>query len=94
MADKLYALIYKPTENVFDVEGNNGVRLNVAVTNAQGVSVANLKGEDFLVSEDGVAQTISFFSHEEAPLAYGIAIDASATFVSEIDLAVETAKTR
>jgi TonB family protein len=41
------------------------VNVMVTVTDANGVTIEGLRAEDFTVSEDGVAQTISFFEFQK-----------------------------
>ena len=92
VADRLYALIFKLTANVFDSRGTNGVRLNLTATDPQGQPVNDLRQEDFQVFEDGLPQTISLFSKETFPIVYGLALDRSGTFAGELQLGIDVAK--
>jgi VWFA-related protein len=67
------------------------VNLNVSATDRAGKAVSGLKQEDFSVSEDGVAQQISFFSPERAPFNVVLLIDLSGSVRDRIDLIRETA---
>ncbi|MBA3767167.1 MAG: VWA domain-containing protein [Acidobacteria bacterium] len=68
------------------------VKLNVLVTDASKHPVADVRQEEFRVFENNVPQTISFFSKEELPLLYGIAIDNSGSFRSVIQPVINAAK--
>lgn len=69
------------------------VLLNVRVTDGAGHAVADARREDFTVVEDGVPQTISFFSKAEVPLSYGLVIDNSGSLRVAMDKIVGAAKT-
>ena len=53
------------------------VSLDVAVTDRRGRAVTGLTKEDFKVYENGVEQSVSFFSADEAPASWGIVLDRS-----------------
>ncbi len=53
------------------------VRLNASVFDQAGKSIQTLQKEDFHVYEDGVAQTMTSFRHEDLPVSLGILIDSS-----------------
>jgi Ca-activated chloride channel homolog len=53
------------------------VRLNASVFDQTGHSIQTLGKDDFHVYEDGVAQTMSSFRHEDLPVSLGILIDSS-----------------
>jgi VWFA-related protein len=54
------------------------VTLLATVHNTGGTVVTNLNKEDFLVEEDGVPQTIQYFSRESnLPLTIGLLVDTS-----------------
>jgi Ca-activated chloride channel family protein len=53
------------------------VRLNVSVFDPSGHSVQTLDKDAFRVYEDGVAQTVAGFRHEDLPVSLGILIDSS-----------------
>ena len=53
------------------------VRLNVSVFDPAGHSVQTLGKDAFHVYEDGVAQTMAGFRHEDLPVSLGILIDSS-----------------
>jgi VWFA-related protein len=53
------------------------VVLHATVNNREGLPVAGLGKEDFLVYEDGVLQQIKTFSHEDIPVTVGLVVDNS-----------------
>ncbi len=62
---------YTLQENAYEV------RLNASVFDQAGHSVQTLDKDAFHVYEDGVAQTIASFRHEDLPVSLGILIDSS-----------------
>jgi VWFA-related protein len=62
---------FRISTNVFDV------LLDVSVRDAKGGYVSGLKPGDFRVEEDGVPQTIAFFSDSDVPVTVGLVIDDS-----------------
>jgi Ca-activated chloride channel homolog len=55
------------------------VVLPATVRDRQGASVVDLHAEDFAVHEDGVAQHIKLFLHEDIPVVAGLLVDHSAS---------------
>ena len=53
------------------------VVLHATTENKKGVSVSGLDKNDFQVLEDGVAQRIETFSHEDIPVTVGLVVDGS-----------------
>jgi VWFA-related protein len=53
------------------------VVLHATTENKKGVSVSGLDKNDFQVFEDGVAQRIETFSHEDIPVTVGLVVDGS-----------------
>ncbi len=62
---------YTLRENAYEV------RLNATVFDGSGRSVLDLGKDAFHIYEDGVAQTITSFRHEDLPVSLGILIDSS-----------------
>jgi VWFA-related protein len=62
------------------------VNLNVSVTNRSGVSLANLKKEDFEVAENGQAQKIEFFQTTSAPFNLVLLLDLSGSIKDKLDV--------
>ena len=89
LAEKLLFKIAKPTVPVFD---SGAVRLRVIVEDANGVPVKDLNQDDFQVSEEGIAQTISSFSKDQVPLVYALTVDNSASIRPAIALLIEACK--
>lgn len=61
------------------------------VTDAAGAPVGNLHQQDFRVFEDGVEQTISDFSIEDAPVSVGFLFDSSASMRNKVRQSSEAA---
>jgi VWFA-related protein len=53
------------------------VVLHATTENKKGVSVSGLDKENFEVLEDGIAQRIETFSHEDIPVTVGLVVDGS-----------------
>jgi Ca-activated chloride channel homolog len=68
------------------------VLLNVRVTDEAGHPVSDVRQEDVRVVEDGIPQTISFFSKEEVPLSYGLLIDSSGSMRTQLDKVINAGK--
>ena len=62
------------------------VPLNVAVSQRDGRSVLGFEKEEFKVYEDGIEQTISFFSSEKEPVSWGLVLDRSGSMSQMIRL--------
>ena len=65
------------------------VNLNVRVIDRTNRPISNVRQEEFRIFEDGVPQKIEFFSKEEVPISYGLAIDTSQSLRSQIDKVIE-----
>ncbi|HMO80237.1 MAG TPA: VWA domain-containing protein [Pyrinomonadaceae bacterium] len=63
------------------------VILNAAITDANGRLVSGLKKNEFTILEDGIEQTVDFFSAEETPFAAVILIDTSGSMGRSVSLA-------
>lgn len=63
------------------------VSLNVTVTGAGGRYVTDLSQDDFQVYEDGIQQTVSFFSHSQLPIALALLLDTSASMEEKLGTA-------
>lgn len=71
----------------------NMVVLNVRVTDNESHSVSDVPKEDFRITEDGQAQTISFFSKEDMPLTYALVVDNSGSLRQQFAKVIATAAT-
>ncbi len=61
------------------------------VTTAFGTSITDLGEKNFEIFEDGVSQSIRYFSKEEAPLSVGLLFDVSGSMRDKIRKAAEAA---
>lgn len=61
-------------------------KLNVIVLDKNGAPVDDLQQADFQVAEDGKAQTITSFTHADAPVSYMLVIDNTGSMRSQLDL--------
>jgi Ca-activated chloride channel family protein len=70
------------------------VTVGARVTDSRGRDVRGLKAEDFVVTEDGVPQRISFFSDEPQAITLGIVFDRSSSMEAnqKIDRAKDAAQ--
>lgn len=71
----------------------NLVNLNVRVIDRNNRPINDVRKEDFRVYEDGVLQPIEFFSREEVPISYGLAVDTSGSLRSQLQQVIDAAKT-
>ena len=62
----------------------NLVSLHVTVTDAKGHMGSGLQTEDFKIYEDGVEQSTTFFSTDEAPVTWALALDRSGSMFEMI----------
>lgn len=62
------------------------VNLNVSVTNRSGQALANLKQEDFQLSENGEQQRIEFFQAQTAPFNLVLVLDLSGSIKDKLDI--------
>lgn len=67
------------------------IKINVLVTDSSGHPVLDIAKDEFRILEDGVPQAISYFSNDESPLDYCIALDTSASVKNSIDQAIDAA---
>jgi Ca-activated chloride channel family protein len=70
----------------------NLVTLNVRVIDRANRPLSNVRQTDFHVYEDGAPQTIEFFSKEEVPVSYGLAVDTSLSLRSQIQSVIDASK--
>jgi Ca-activated chloride channel homolog len=69
------------------------VNLNVRVIDRNNRPINNVRQEDFHIFEDGIAQPIEYFSTEEVPISYGLAVDTSGSLRSQLLSVIDAAKT-
>jgi Ca-activated chloride channel family protein len=70
----------------------NLVNLNVRVIDRNNKPIGDVRQDEFRIYEDGVLQPIEFFSKEEVPISYGLAIDTSRSLRSQIEKVIEAGK--
>src|SRR5438132_7993310 len=69
------------------------VTLNVRVIDRNNHPIGNLRQGDFKVLEDGVSQPVFFFTQQEVPVIYGMAIDTSGSTRPIFTQILDAAKT-
>jgi VWFA-related protein len=69
------------------------VVLHATTENKKGVPVSGLDKNDFQVFEDGVAQRIENFSHEDVPVTVGLVVDGSGSMRPKHDDVLSAART-
>jgi Ca-activated chloride channel homolog len=67
------------------------VALSVVVTDGHDKFVSGLSADDFAVSEDGVAQQVSFFSATAVPMDLALLLDTSASMIDKMSVVHEAA---
>jgi len=67
------------------------VLIPVRVTTAGGASVTGLNKDDFVLFEDGVRQTITHFSQDDAPISAGVLLDVSGSMRNKMQKASQAA---
>ncbi|HET9526045.1 MAG TPA: VWA domain-containing protein [Pyrinomonadaceae bacterium] len=68
------------------------VQLHVRVIDRNNRPINNVPQTDFHVFEDGVPQPIEYFSREEVPISYGLAVDTSGSLRSQLPTVIEAGK--
>ena len=68
------------------------VTLNVRVIDRNNRPIDNVRKDDFHVFEDGMPQRVEFFTREEVPISYGLAVDTSLSLRSQIQSVIDAAK--
>jgi Ca-activated chloride channel family protein len=92
----------KPTPTPPDDEIDEGSRiitntelvtLNVRVIDRNNRPIGNVQQAEFHVLEDGVPQPIEYFTKEEVPISYGLAVDTSGSLRSQLQSVIDSGKT-
>lgn len=68
------------------------VQLHVRVIDRNNRPINNVRQEEFRVFEDGVPQPIEYFTREEVPISYGLAVDTSASLRTQIQSVIDAGK--
>ncbi len=89
-----------PTPVEEDIEEGDRIRidtelvtLNVRVIDRNNRPIGNVRQEEFHVFEDGVPQPIEFFTREEVPISYGLAVDTSGSLRQQLQSVIDASKT-
>ena len=68
------------------------VTLNVRVIDRNNRPIDNVRENELHVYEDGVEQPMVFFSREEVPISYGLAVDTSGSLRSQLQSVIDAGK--
>lgn len=77
---------------VVKVEANL-INLQVRVIDRNNRPINDIRKEEFRVFENGVPQTIEFFTREEVPISYGLVVDNSGSLRSQLAKVIEAGRT-
>ena len=69
------------------------VQLHVRVIDRNNRPINNVSQAEFQVFEDGVKQPIEYFTREEVPISYGLAVDTSGSLRTQLPTVLEAGKT-
>jgi Ca-activated chloride channel homolog len=69
------------------------VQLHVRVIDRNNRPIDNVRQNEFHVFEDGVSQSIEYFTREEVPISYGLAVDSSGSLRSQLQSVIDAGKT-
>ena len=69
------------------------VQLHVRVIDRENRPINNVTQNEFKVYEDGVPQPIEYFTREEVPINYGLAVDTSGSLRSQLQSVIDAGKT-
>ena len=69
------------------------VELHVRVIDRNNHPINNVPQGDFHIFEDGVPQPIEYFTREEVPISYGLAVDTSGSLRSQLQSVIDAGKT-
>jgi Ca-activated chloride channel family protein len=69
------------------------VQLHVRVIDRDNRPINNVTQNEFKIFEDGVPQPIEYFTREEVPINYGLAIDTSGSLRSQLQSVIDAGKT-
>jgi Ca-activated chloride channel family protein len=78
-------------EDVIKIDSNL-VNVNVRVVDRNNRPISDVQKNEFTLYEDGVQQDIQFFTKEEVPISYGIAVDNSGSMRSQITTVIDASK--
>ena len=69
------------------------VTLNVRVIDRNNRPIGDVRQSEFHVLEDGVPQPVEYFTREEVPISYGLAVDTSGSMRSQLQSVIDAGKT-
>jgi len=69
------------------------VTLNVRVIDRNNRPIGDVRQNEFHVLEDGVPQPVEYFTREEVPISYGLAVDTSGSLRSQLQSVIDAGKT-
>src|SRR5712671_1043628 len=69
------------------------VQLHVRVIDRNNKPIDNVAQNEFHVFEDGVPQPVEYFTREEVPISYGLAVDTSGSLRSQLQSVIDAGKT-
>jgi Ca-activated chloride channel homolog len=69
------------------------VQLHVRVIDRNNRPIDNVPQNEFHVYEDGVPQPVEYFTREEVPISYGLAVDTSGSLRSQLQSVIDAGKT-
>src|SRR5258708_5924675 len=69
------------------------VQLHVRVIDRNNKPIDNVPQNEFHVFEDGVPQPVEYFTREEVPISYGLAVDTSGSLRSQLQSVIDAGKT-
>ena len=69
------------------------VQLHVRVIDRDNRPINNVTQNEFKIFEDGVPQPIEYFTREEVPINYGLAVDTSGSLRSQLQSVIDAGKT-
>lgn len=89
-----------PDEGIRDIDPDEVIKIdtdlvnvNVRVVDRNNRPISDVKESEFSLFEDGVQQQIGFFTREEVPISYGIAVDNSGSLRSQLLTVIDASKT-
>lgn len=68
------------------------VTLNVRVIDRNNRPIDNVRENELHVYEDGIEQPLTFFTREEVPISYGLAVDTSGSLRSQLQSVIDAGK--
>jgi VWFA-related protein len=71
-----------PSQQPYTISVNVGlVVLPITVTDSKGAMIDNLTPDNFIVTDDGRPETLTYFEHDDVPATVGLVVDDSASML-------------